>query len=220
MYATRREAGRQLAAEVAGLHLDAPVVVGIPRGGIVVAAEVARPWGGAVAVVAARKLPSPWQPHLGMGAVAEGGVRLVNRDVIERYGVEPHDLAYATQRARQGLEEAIQRYRNGAPRPSVAGRDVGVVDDGRVTGFTARAAAAAVRAAGARRIVVAVPVATAEAAAAVSRTVEGLVVCSRMAWLDSVQSAYAAQDELDVRALRRLVLRRSLRAVPAVPERA
>jgi predicted phosphoribosyltransferase len=152
----RGDAGRRLAAL---LPVDASaVVVGMARGGVPVAFEVARILGAALDVVVVRKLGHPRQPELGLGAIAEDGVRLVNAELVEKLDVSPDTLDAVAGRESVELERRVAAYRGDRPAVAVEGRTAIVVDDGLATGFTARAAVAVMRGRGAARVVVAVPV--------------------------------------------------------------
>ncbi len=135
------------------------MVLGLPRGGVAVAAEVAVALGAPLDVIVVRKLGVPSQPELAMGAIGEGGVRLVLPETVHRAGVTPDELAAVELRERAELQRRAQRFRGDRPRIPLAGRTAVVVDDGIATGSTARAACQVARALGAPRIVLAVPVA-------------------------------------------------------------
>ncbi|WP_371500675.1 phosphoribosyltransferase family protein [Kitasatospora sp. NBC_00374] len=158
-FTDRRDAGRRLAAEVMHLLAADPVVVALPRGGVPVAAEVARALGAPLDICVIRKLGVPSQPELGMGAIGEDGVRVVNDRVMRGAGVAPAQLAAVEREERAELERRAERYRRGRPAIQLRGRTVVVVDDGVATGSTALAACEIVRARGAARVVLAVPVA-------------------------------------------------------------
>jgi putative phosphoribosyl transferase len=166
-FVDRDDAGRRLAAELPGL--DRPFVLGLPRGGVPVAAAVARALGAPLDVFVARKLGVPAQPELAMGAVASGGVRILNDDVLRRGHVSATVLAEVTARERAAVESRERAYRGDRPPPDLGGRDVVLVDDGLATGATMQAAVAAVRALGPKRVVVAVPVAPSEVLTAFAR---------------------------------------------------
>ncbi|MFF5973769.1 phosphoribosyltransferase family protein [Streptomyces sp. NPDC012769] len=160
MYFTdRTDAGRQLAELLTDLQGRDVVVLGLPRGGVPVAAEVADTLGAPLDICLVRKLGVPFQPELAMGAIGEDGVRVLNDEVIAQTGVSDRDLAEAERRERAVLEERARRYRGARERADITGRTVVVVDDGFATGATALAACQVVRARGAARIVLAVPVA-------------------------------------------------------------
>ncbi|MFB7843058.1 phosphoribosyltransferase [Microbacterium sp. NPDC056052] len=162
-FADRADAGRRLAAL---LEADPPadaVVLGLPRGGVPVAAEVARALGAPLDVLVVRKVGVPWQPELAMGAVGEEDAAVRNPDVVRAAGVDAQTLRGAERRERTEVERRAGLFRGGrAPEP-LAGRTALIVDDGIATGATVRAACAIARARGAARVVVAVPVAPPEA---------------------------------------------------------
>jgi putative phosphoribosyl transferase len=154
----RRDAGQQLAKALENLRDERPVVLGLPRGGVPVAAEVARALDAPLDVILVRKLGVPIQPELAMGAIGEDGVRVLNVDVLESVGADAATVDRAERRERQELQSRAERLRTGRPRIDVTGRTVVIVDDGIATGSTARAAIAVARAHGASRVVLAVPV--------------------------------------------------------------
>ncbi|UFR05459.1 phosphoribosyltransferase [Streptomyces sp. Go40/10] len=159
MFRNRLEAGRRLGERLEYLRGQDVVVLGLPRGGVPVAAEVAAALDAPLDVCLVRKLGVPYQPELGMGAIGEDGVRVINQDVLRGTGVSPDDLRLVEERERRVLHDRAARYRGATPPVSVAGRTAVVVDDGVATGSTARAACRIARARGAARIVLAVPVA-------------------------------------------------------------
>lgn len=159
LFPDRASAGRALAGQLSHLRGSDAVVVGLPRGGVPVAAEVARFLQAPLDVIVVRKLGLPAQPELGMGAIGEDGVRIVNDEVVRAGGVTEAELAAVEGRERVELERRARRYRGDRTRVPSAGRTVIVVDDGLATGATARAACQVARAHGAARVVLAVPVA-------------------------------------------------------------
>lgn len=182
----RRDAGRQLAARLADLEVagpvrsgaaatDAPLVLGLPRGGVVVAAEVARPLGAELDVVVARKLARPEQPELALGALAEGGEPLWDTELLERVGLRASDLAAVLAAERDELARRMSAYRGARALAMAAGRLVVLVDDGVATGATARAALRSLRRQGARRLVLAVPVAPPDRLAALAQDADDVV---------------------------------------------
>ncbi|HUK67929.1 MAG TPA: phosphoribosyltransferase family protein [Streptosporangiaceae bacterium] len=159
VFADRADAGRCLAARLRHLAGERMVVLGLPRGGVPVAFEVAAALGAPLDVIVVRKLGVPFQPELGMGAIGEDGVRVINREVVRLAGVSENELAAVEARERTELERRAWRFRASRPRQSLDGRVALVVDDGVATGSTARAACQVARAQGAARVVLAVPVA-------------------------------------------------------------
>ncbi|ABW13161.1 phosphoribosyltransferase [Parafrankia sp. EAN1pec] len=159
LFRDRMDAGRQLGRRLAHLRGLDVVVVGLIRGGIPVAYQVARTLGAPLDVILVRKLGVPFQPELAMGAIAEGDVRVINPETRLMADIGPDELAAVEARERLELDRRIRRFRGARPRVPLAGRTVVVVDDGIATGATASAACQAARAAGATRIVLAAPVA-------------------------------------------------------------
>lgn len=155
----RVDAGRRLAAALSMFRDDAVVVLGLARGGVPVAAQVAAGLDAPLDVVVVRKLGVPYQRELAMGAVAEGGVRVIEEDVIRNAGVTATELAAVEAREQEEVHRRTRSYRDGHPPLPLTGRTAIVVDDGVATGATARAACRLARARGARQVVLAVPVA-------------------------------------------------------------
>jgi putative phosphoribosyl transferase len=159
MFRDRREAGALLGRLLERYRGRPDVeVLGLPRGGVPVAAEVARALGAPLDVLVVRKLGVPGHEELAMGAIALGGVRVLNHDVVEGLGVSAAEVARVTEQQTGELTRRERLYRGDRTQPPIAGRIAILVDDGLATGATMRAAVAAVRVAGAARVVVAVPV--------------------------------------------------------------
>ena len=155
----RQEAGRLLGRRLAELLGGEPVVVlGLPRGGVVVAAAAAAELGAPLDAFGVRKLPLPGRPELAMGAVAGGGVLVWNEAVLRQHRPRPADVAAVVERERAELARREAAYRGDRPPPELAGRTAVLVDDGVATGATARAALRAVRTLGPARVLLAAPV--------------------------------------------------------------
>jgi predicted phosphoribosyltransferase len=170
----RSDAGRRLAdglTQYAG-RPDA-VVLALPRGGVPVAAEVARALGVPLEVLVVRKLGVPGHEELAMGAIASAGTRVLNHEVLDSAGLSESQVEQVTQRELETQQE--QRYRGGRPPAELDGKTAIVVDDGLATGATMRAAIAALRTQAVNRIVVAVPVAPLQTCAALAREVDEVV---------------------------------------------
>jgi putative phosphoribosyl transferase len=162
-FADRRDAGRRLGARLAGMGLREPVILGLPRGGVPVAHEVATLLDATLDVLVARKLGAPIQPELGIGAIAEDGVQVIDAAIRSQLHVSDRVLQGIVSAERLELARRVHRYRGDREPVDVAGREVVVVDDGLATGVTMRAAVEALRARGPARMVVAVPVAASAA---------------------------------------------------------
>ena len=159
VFADRDDAGRRLAARLGHLRGEPVVVLGLPRGGVPVAFQVARALGAPLDVIVVRKLGVPFQPELGMGAAGEDGVRVINPEIVDWAGVSENVLAAVQAREQAEAGTRAGWYRPARPREPLDGRMAVVVDDGVATGSTARAACQIARALGAARVVLAVPVA-------------------------------------------------------------
>jgi len=180
-YDDRRTAGRLLAGELAELRGRDAVVLGLPRGGVPVAAEVARSLGAPLDVLVVRKLGVPGQPEWAFGAIGEHGVRVLNQDVMASAGITPAALESVGAAEGAELERRVRAYRRDREAVPVTGRTAVVVDDGLATGATAEAACRVVRGQGAARVVLAVPVAP-ERSVARLRRVADAVVCPETPW--------------------------------------
>jgi len=189
-YRDRRDAGERLAARLASYASESPVVVGLPRGGVVVAAAVAEALHAPLDVIVVRKLGVPSQPELGMGAVGEGGVIVRTEPVIEAARVTPEQFEAVVAREREEVARRAERFRGDRAPVVLAGRTVIVVDDGIATGGTARAALEVVRAQGARRVVLAVPVAPPDTLRALDAVADEVVCLDAPRWFHAVGLHY------------------------------
>ncbi|MFC0039971.1 phosphoribosyltransferase family protein [Actinomadura rayongensis] len=174
-FADRVTAGRELAERLVPRNLEGALVLGLPRGGTPVAAEVARALNGTLDVLVTRKIGVPGQPELAAGAVAEGGEPALDPALLAEAGLTPADLAPVIEAERAELDRRVAAYRGDRPPPEIAGRTVVVVDDGLATGSTARAALRAVRARRPARLVLAVPVGAADTVRALRADADEIV---------------------------------------------
>ncbi|MFE7775407.1 phosphoribosyltransferase family protein [Streptomyces sp. NPDC057445] len=176
LFTDRVDAGQRLAEALRHLREEDPVVLGLPRGGVPVAFQVARELGAPLDVIVVRKLGVPYHRELGFGAIGEGGVRVISDDIVRRGHVSRKDVESVEHAEEAELVRQARRFRAGRERVGIAGRTVIVVDDGIATGSTAAAACEVVRAQGAARVVLAAPVAPPDAVAWL-RTEADEVVC-------------------------------------------
>lgn len=174
-YRDRADAGHQLAQALAQYKDSDTVVLAIPRGGVPVAAEVARSLGAQLDVIVARKLGAPFEPELALGAVTSDGTLFLNHDVIRDLGITDEMLNAIIAREREVARQREERFRGSRPPAPVEGRTVILVDDGLATGATMRAAAQSVRKRHPQRLVVAVPVGSKEACQALRQDADEVV---------------------------------------------
>lgn len=171
----RADAGRQLAAQVLHLRPELPVVLGLPRGGVPVALEVARALEAPLDIVVVRRLPSPFHGEIAMGAVGEGGVVVVNETVVRDWAISREQFCTVARAAQIDVELRARQLRQSGRVVPMRDQTALLVDDGAATGATARAACQVARAAGAQRVVLALPVASQDAVAAVQDVVDELI---------------------------------------------
>lgn len=197
-FRNRAHAGRALARALTGrVDPRQAAVLGLPRGGVPVAAEVARELGAPLDVFVVRKIGVPGHAELAMGAVASGGRTVSNERVIEQSGVTPEEFAAARDRELAEAEQRSRAYRGDRPALELAGREVVLVDDGLATGATMRAAVAALRQHAPARIVAAVPVGAAQSCAAVAAEADDVVCVVTPDRFGAVGAYYDVFDQTD-----------------------
>lgn len=175
-FADRAEAGRALGAALRQQWTgEPPVVLGLPRGGVPVAAPVAAALQAPLDVLVVRKLGTPGRPELAMGAIASGGIRVLNLSALRRRGIDDAAVERVAAQELVELERQERAFRGERARPELSGRTVVLVDDGLATGATLRAAVEAVRTTAPARVVAAVPVGAPEAVALLERVADELV---------------------------------------------
>jgi predicted phosphoribosyltransferase len=180
VFADRVEAGERLGARLKEFTAEdcAPgdlVVLALPRGGVPVGYQVAHALGALLDVFVVRKLGAPLQPELAMGAIASGGVRVMNQEVVRALRITPEEIEATAQREGRELERREKAYRGDRAAVDVRGRCVLLVDDGIATGYTMRAAVEALRQLGPKRIIVAVPVAAKQTCRELEREADAVV---------------------------------------------
>lgn len=193
----RHDAGDRLAARLRRQTYRHPLIVGLPRGGVPVAARIARVLTAPLEVLIVRKLGVPGHEEFAMGALASGDVSVLDEALIERLAIDARALQRVVDRERDELERREARYRGERPFPSLAGRDVVLVDDGIATGSTMRAALRAVRKLGAERCILAVPVAPADSLASLSREADDVVCLATPENFSAVGQWYWRFDQTD-----------------------
>lgn len=186
----RADAGRRLTERVEALGLESPVVLGLPRGGVVVAAEVAAALGAGLEAFVVRKVGSPGHEALGIGAIAEGLAEPVVSAAARDLGVGPLHLLRLAEPARTELDRRVEHYRADRDLPALEGRDVVLVDDGSAVDVTAEAALRALRDRQPRRLVMAVPVCAGEAAARLARIADDVVCAASPSTFFTVAQCY------------------------------
>lgn len=186
----RNDAGRQLAAELETFADERPIVLALPRGGVPVGYEVARALGAPLDVWVVRKIGVPWQPELGVGAVAEGGYIYLSQEMLRMLGLSEEELSQAIETKRREVEARVRKYRAERPAPDLFDRTVILVDDGIATGGTVRAAVRSARTSKPRRVVLAVPVAARQSVDALSNEVDEIVALNTPSGLLAIGSWY------------------------------
>ncbi|HVV77628.1 MAG TPA: phosphoribosyltransferase [Mycobacteriales bacterium] len=202
LFRNRIDAGQQLAVRLASVGLTDPVVLGLPRGGIPVAWVVAKRLGAPLDVFVARKIGAPGHQELGIGAVAEGSDEIVITASARGLGLDESSIQQLAAQTRADVEHRVQAYRGGRALPSLAARDVVVVDDGLATGVTAEAALKALRRHQPRQLVLAIPVGAPETIDRLAREADR-VVCVHTPdtfyavgeWYDDFQQTTDAEVE-------------------------
>ncbi len=194
-YADRADAGRRLAASLQAYRGRDVLVLGLPRGGVPVAFEVAASLGAPLDVLVVRKLGVPAQPELAFGAIGEGGVRVLNASVLRHVPVSESEIAEVETAQRAELERRLRCYRGDREALPLTGRVVLIVDDGFATGSTARAACLVARAQGAAEVVLAAPIAAPEALAGLRDYADEVVCPGAPAFFHAVGQGYRNFDQ-------------------------
>jgi putative phosphoribosyl transferase len=214
-FLNRTQAGRRLAGELTRYAGRSDVLVlGLPRGGVPVAYEIATALDVPLDVFIVRKLGLPGHEEFGIGAIASGGVRVVDESVLRAYGVDAESLDRITQRELRELERRERLYRDDRPFPTIQDRVVILVDDGLATGSTMRAAVAALRAEGPREIIVAVPVGAPETCSEMAKLADEVVCLETPDPFYAVGLWYEDFEQTEDEEVHELLERAAARAVP------
>jgi putative phosphoribosyl transferase len=198
LFQDRHDAGRQLARAL-GRYKGAQdtIILALPRGGVVVGLEISLALGLPMDVLVTRKLGTPGNPELAMGALAETGYRHLNTDIIEQFSVSQSELEEEVQRQYDEINRRIQRYRRGQTLPSLADRAVILVDDGIATGATFYASLGALRACRVRRLIAAVPVAPPRVPVELRSQVNEIIILETPALFFGIGQFYAEFAQVD-----------------------
>lgn len=205
LFRDRREAGAKLAERLASYRGKDVLVLGIPRGGVPVAAEVAQRLDAELDVIVARKLGSPYQAELAIGAVTANGGQFLNEDMVQELAVSKRYLEQITAREMAEAHRREERFRGGRERRRLEGRTVIVVDDGLATGATMRAAVRSVRTHRPQWLIVAVPVGSAAACAALRREANEVVCLYELEAFYAVGLYYRHFESVEDREVQRLL---------------
>ncbi|MCX5375863.1 alpha/beta family hydrolase [Streptomyces sp. NBC_00091] len=220
LFTDRDDAGVRLAVPLRKYSGQDPVVLGLPRGGVPVAFQVALALGAPLDVVVVRKLGVPYHRELGFGAIGEGGVRVISEDVVRSARVREEDLRAVEDAERAELVRQARRFRGDRPRLELRGRTAIVVDDGIATGATAAAACEVVRSQGAARVVMAAPVAPPDAVARVGAVADEVVCLSTPRAFSAVGEWYQDFSQTPDEEVVSLLAQAAARPAPTAGEQA
>ena len=190
-FVNRSHAGKKLAGLLDDLRDVPSVVLGLPRGGVPVGFEVARELSAPLEVLLVRKLGVPFQPELAMGAIGEGGIRIIDEDRVKRLGIRPGQIDRVERRERKEIVRQAELFRAGRQPADLSGKTAVIVDDGVATGSTALAACPIARRLGADRIVMATPVAPHDAPAIFEDVADEFVAVSTPRRFSAIGLFYA-----------------------------
>ncbi len=190
-FANRSHAGRKLARQLDQLRNEPVVVLGLPRGGVPVGFEVAQRLSAPLEVLLVRKLGVPFQPELAMGALGEGGIRIIDQDRVRRLGISADQIDQVERHERKELNRQAEVFRQGRSAAELVGQTAVIVDDGIATGSTALAACSIARQLGAQRIVMATPVAPHDAAPVFEKVADQFVAVVTPRRLGAIGFFYA-----------------------------
>lgn len=195
LFEDRKDAGRKLAARLAVYKGNCSFVLAIPRGGVVVAYEIAKALDAPMDLIIPRKLGAPWNPELAIGAVTQDGTVVLNDEIVQQLDVPKNFIDYEVAEQIKEIERRMKRYRGEAPPPELAGKTVILVDDGIATGATTRAAVRSIKKGKPKRLVIAVPVAPPEAVRLLAKEADEVVVLDTPEWFMAIGQFYNNFDQ-------------------------
>lgn len=176
IFENRYDAGRQLAEKLSNIYKNQPVIVlAIPNGGLPVAVPVALALGAELDVIVSRKIPIPLAPEGGFGAVTDDGTTIFNQDVLKKINLTEQQINWQVNRTRNDIRQRCLLYRGTRPLSIITGKTAIVVDDGLASGYTMMAAIESVRSRGPKKVIAAVPAASAQAVKTVEKTADAVV---------------------------------------------
>lgn len=208
MYEDREDAGRKLGEALSFLNDENDVLVlGIPRGGVVVASEVARAIGAPLDVIITRKVGAPGNPELAVGAVTQEGAFVPEPDLVSRLHVPEGYLKSEVVRQGQDIDSRMKRYRGGRPNPRLEGKTIVIVDDGVATGSTVRAAIESAKLRKPKSVILAVPVGAREPMEALAKVADRIVCLSMPDFFFAIGEFYEDFDQVDDQTVEKLIER-------------
>lgn len=196
IFENREEAGRKLAVKLSKYRAEKPLVLALPRGGVPVGFEIAEKLGASLDVLISRKIGAPHNPEFGIGAVAEGNIRVLDKPVIRLLNISKEDLETVSNEEKRELVRRAELYRSNQPLPSFKNRIIILVDDGLATGVTARAAIKALKKQNPKKIVFASPVCAYDTAGEFRHLVDDVVCVSTPVDFESVGLWYRNFDQV------------------------
>jgi putative phosphoribosyl transferase len=190
MFKNREEAGKELAEKLLQYERKSPLVVALPRGGVVVGYHIAQALKAPLEVVIVRKIGAPQNPELGVGAIAEDKVKYIDTAILDRHQISLNDLQFTEEQEKQELARRKQLYRKGRNLPLFTNKTIILVDDGLATGVSARAALLALKKHHPKQIIFAVPVCSSETAFIIRTLINGVICLQSPEYLETIGQFY------------------------------
>lgn len=196
VFENRQEAGKRLAIELAQYGSVSSIILALPRGGIPIGLEIAKILHAPLEVFVARKIGAPYNPEFGIGAIAEGNVRMLDEPTVKFLRITKEELEAAVSREKEELKRRVALYRNNKPLPSLKDRVVILVDDGLATGVTARAAIAGIKKRKPKKIIFASPVCAYDTAQELGHLVDSVICVTTPVDLIAIGSWYRSFEQV------------------------